>query len=196
VLSSISLNITDPFMSWGRGYTNTVIFPDGYEVRIPKYAFKLMLWKRGLLTSINQPLEPDMSFWISTKASMGIKINGIHLTSHDSKQPASPSKDWGELKHGDEITVWTRENKTHPFVKLRFECYYGASSVARAQDAPRFSVLSRGEISDELDQFCLQKESEHKALSKKAKAAGEEKENAKDRGFQTENFRPIPFLGD
>jgi hypothetical protein len=183
-------------MSWGRGYTNTVVFPDGYEDRIPKYAFKLMLWKRGLSAAGNQPIEQDMSFWISTKASMGININSVLLKSHESKQPGSPSKDWAELKHGDEITVWTRENKTHLFVKLRFECYYGASSVARAQDAPQFSVLPRGEISDELDQFCLQKESEHKARSEMAKAAREEKENAKDNGFQTENFRPIPFLAD
>lgn len=196
VLPLISLNIIDPFMSWGRGYTNTVIFPDGYEDRIPKYAFKLMLWKRGLQAAGNPPPEQDMSFWISTKASMGIKINGILLKSYESKQPASPSRDWGELKHGDEITVWTRENKTYPFVKLKFECYYGVSSVARAQDAPRFSILSRGEISNELDQFCSQKENEHKAMSGKAKTAREEKENAKDKGFQTENFRPVPFLSD
>jgi hypothetical protein len=196
VLPSISLNITDPFISWGRGYTNTIVFPDGYEDRIPKYAFKLMLWKSGLSATRNQPLEPDMSFWISTKATMGIRINGVHLKSHDSKQAASPSKDWGELKHGDEITVWTRENKTNPFVKLRFECYYGASSVSRAEDVSRFSVIPRGEISDELDYFCLQKESDHKALSRESKAASEEKENATDKGFQTENFRPMPFLAD
>jgi hypothetical protein len=127
---------------------------------------------------------------------MGIRINGVHLKSHDSKQAASPSKDWGELKHGDEITVWTRENKTNPFVKLRFECYYGASSVSRVEDTSRFSVIPRGEISDELDHFCLQKESDHKALSRESKAASEEKENATDKGFQTENFRPMPFLAD
>jgi hypothetical protein len=137
-----------------------------------------------------------MSFWISTKASMGIKINGVPLNSHECKQPASPSKYWGELKHGDEIIVWTRENKTHPFQKLRFECYYGASSTARAGAAPRFSVLPWSEISDELDQFCLQKESENKAISEKAKAACGGKENANDNGFQTVNFRPVPFLTD
>jgi serine/threonine protein kinase len=196
VLSSISLSITDPFMSWGRGYTNTVVFPDGYEDRVPKYAFKLMLWKRGLSGTGNQPLEQDMSFWISTKATMGIKVNGVLLKSHESKQPGSLSKDWGELKHGDEITVWMRENKTYPFVKLRFECYYGPSSTARADDTPQFSVLPRGEISDELDKFCLQMESQHKAISETAKAAHEEKENAKDKGFQGENFRPAPFLAD
>ncbi len=196
VLSSISLNITDPFMSWGRGYSNTIVFPDGYEDRIPKYALKLMLWKQGLSATGTQPLEPDMGFWISTKATMGIRINGVHLKSHDSKQAGSPSKDWGELKHGDEITIWTKENKTYPFVKLRFECYYGTSSAARAEDAPRFNIIGRGEISDELDKFCLQKEIDHKALSEKSKVASEEKENAKDNGFQTENFRPVPFLAD
>jgi len=196
VLPSISLHITDPFISWGRGYTNTIIFPDGYEDRIPKYAFKIMLWKRGLSATTNQSIGPDMSFWISTKATMGIRINGVHLKSHDSKQAASPSRDWGELRHGDEITVWTRENKTYPFVKLRFECNYGASSVARAENASPFTIIPRGEISDELDHFCLRKENEFKALSARSKATSEEKENAKDKGFQTDNFRPVPFLAD
>ena len=100
----------------------------------------------------------------------------------NSKQPASPSKDWGELKHGDEITVWTRENKTHPFVKLRFECYYGASSAARAEDAPRFSVIPRGEISDELDISACRRRVIIKRYRRESKSAREEKENATGQG--------------
>lgn len=195
-LPSISLNITDPFTSWGRGYTNTIVFADGYEDRIPKYAFKLMLWKQGFSPIGDQPLEQDMSFWISTKATMGIKINGIHLKGHESKQPSSASKDWGELRHGDEITVWTKEKRETPCVKLRFECYFGASKIARQEDDPPFNVLASGEISDELDAFCLQKEAEWKAIAEKAKAEREEKENAKETGFHVSAFRPAPFLTD
>jgi hypothetical protein len=200
VLPSISLNITDPFTSWGRGYTNTVVFAVAYEDRIPKCAFKLMLWKQGLSATRDQPLEQDMSFWISTKATMGIKVNGVLLKSHECKQPSSASKDWGELKHGDEITVWTKEKKETLFVKLKFECYFGASQIPRPEGASPFTIHPRGEVSDELDSFCLQKEAELKTMAEKAKAKREEKENAtenaKENGLEMPGFRPAPFLTD
>ena len=109
VLPSIRLKITNPFTSWGRGFANTIVFPDGYDNRIPRYAFKLILWKRGLSATADKPLQQDMSFWISTNATMGIKINGMLLKCHKSKQ-GLPRNEWCELKHGDRVVDGEKRN--------------------------------------------------------------------------------------
>ena len=46
------------------------------------------------------------------------------------------------------------EKRETPFVKLRFKCYFGVSQIARPRDA---TYGPRGEVSDELDEFCLRK---------------------------------------
>lgn len=158
VLPSLELNITEPFTSWGRGYANTIVYRDGYEDRVPKYAFKLVLWKQGLLASDTQIRQQDLSFWISTEATMGIKVNGLHIKSNQGNQPLTASREWGELRHGDKVTVWTKENRPSLYVRFRFECYFGASKSQRENDTTLFSILPKGKARDELDGYCLQKE--------------------------------------
>jgi serine/threonine protein kinase len=209
VLHSLNLTITDSFTSWGRGGSNTIIHPNHEEARIPKYSFKLVLWKKGLSATSDQSPEQDQSFWISTKASMGILINGMLLKSHDSKHPETASKEWGELRNGDEIMFWINGHKPSVFLKLRFECHFGASKVQRPTGSSPFDIMTSGEISDELDQFCLQKEQDFKLTSEKAEAdrreqrikAKMEKEKeketeTKDKENAVQSFIPAPLLTD
>ncbi|UZP32709.1 hypothetical protein NXS19_000525 [Fusarium pseudograminearum] len=46
-ISGITIPITDTLVSFGRGPANTEPFSDIYESRVPKYAFKILLWKDG-----------------------------------------------------------------------------------------------------------------------------------------------------
>ncbi|KAL5329687.1 hypothetical protein ACEPPN_003202 [Leptodophora sp. 'Broadleaf-Isolate-01'] len=162
-LPTISLNITDSITSWGRGYEATVRYANSQEIRIPKYAFKIFLFKPGFY-STKQPTiqtnhvwherDQDMKFFISTKASSGIFVNGINVPCHDRQNPSTKSKHWGELKYGDIITVWQAPEQQ---TRLKFECYWGKSKESRKPNNP-FQILQEGEYLDELDETCLVEE--------------------------------------
>ena len=171
-LPTISLNITEPVTSWGRGNKATVRYSNGHETRIPKYAFKVLLFKPGFYSSI--PSTPsssaresqtwndkdqDMAFYISSKASSGIWVNGIRIPSHDRQNPYTPSKFWGELRHGDVITVWRDEIAKNQFVRFRFECLWGKSREAR-KEGEVFEILKEGDTLSEIEQACLSQEKE------------------------------------
>ncbi|CAL3966291.1 unnamed protein product [Diplocarpon coronariae] len=160
VLPAISLNFTDSVTSWGRGFKTTNRYANGQETRIPKYAFKIMLFKPGFYTNkqalissshIWHEKDMNMSFYISTKATAGISVNGFRLQSHDRQYPSTKSRYWGELKCGDIITVWHNDCPEEN-TRLKFECYWGKSAELRKEP---FHLLEEGDFLDELDEACV-----------------------------------------
>jgi serine/threonine protein kinase len=141
IVKGIHLPVNDSILSWGRGLDNTHVFERRNESMIPKYAFKILLWKEGYDAARDRgPLpwqrictdEDDFLFYISTKATNGIWINNYLLQSHDSKKPSSPSHHWIRLYNGDEIVVWgvcgsDRQGKA----KVTFRCFWGGSRASR-----------------------------------------------------------------
>ncbi|KAF8851639.1 kinase-like protein [Acephala macrosclerotiorum] len=185
-LPAINLNITDSLTSWGRGVKATVRYPNASEIKIPKYAFKILLFKPGFYMNLAKGQTPqawndhdqDMKLYISTKASQGIWINGVLLPSHDCKNSSTESKFWTELKHGDEITVWHNDKSdTHEEqnIKLRFECYWGKSKELRRDEPVDF--VDEGAFLSELEQACLTQE--RRILTDQDRRAEEEKKIAK-----------------
>lgn len=150
VIQGISLHITESMLSWGRHPDNTRVYEPSKEVKVPKYAFKIMLWKSGYDPSRdfrpwNQKLagaeEDGFHFYISTKSTRGIHVNGALLRSHESKTPASASRYWMRLHDGDVVAVWTGggdpSSTTKPGppqrTELLFRCAWGGSSLPRSQ---------------------------------------------------------------
>jgi serine/threonine protein kinase len=164
-LPTIALNITEAVTSWGRGSDNTNRYQNGMETKIPKYAFKLLLFKPGFeyaapslnTTQIWQEKDQDMKFFISTKASMGIWVNDVNLLSHERQVATTKSKYWCEIKHGDVIDVWRSERNPNFFVRFRFECFWGASSRSRLPN-DKIQFLEEGTYLDELEDVCLKQE--------------------------------------
>lgn len=168
-LPTITLNITETITSWGRGYKNTIRYSNGLDIRVPKYAFKIFLFKpkfytaAGALPSNATPgneknaNDQDMAFYISNKASSGIHINGFNLPSHDRQNPYTASKFWGELRHGDIITVWKHDQDKTQFTQFKFECYWGVSKQPRAE-GERFQILPPGDLLTEIENVCLAQE--------------------------------------
>jgi serine/threonine protein kinase len=166
-LPTITLNITESLTSWGRGPEATVRYSNPDEIRIPKYAFKILLFKPGFYSNprfsrgdaqIWSEQDQDMGFFISTKASSGIWVNDIPLPSHDHQNPNSKSKFWGQLRHGDVITV-SRHDRKSEYAKLRFECYWGKSKEPRAE-RDVFWLVQDGHFLNELEDVCLAQEKE------------------------------------
>ncbi|KAJ3472431.1 hypothetical protein NLG97_g10993 [Lecanicillium saksenae] len=99
-IHDISIPITESMVSFGRGPENTKVYEHKMVTKVPKYAFKLLLWKDGYDPGkFDLPWRSDISpeeqdkffFWISTKATKGIRINGRHLPSSSFKSPLDPS---------------------------------------------------------------------------------------------------------
>jgi serine/threonine protein kinase len=164
-LPTVTLNITESLTSWGRGHLTTMRYSNGKETRIPKYAFKALLFKPGFnytnpslkTTQVWQESDQDMRFFISTKATAGIWINGFNLESYERQNPSTRSKYWAELKHGDLVDIWRNDLNPQIFTRFQFECYWGQSKVCRATDENIQLVTEEGVLND-LENVCLSQE--------------------------------------
>jgi serine/threonine protein kinase len=164
-LPTLTLNITESLTSWGRGIESTTRYSNGLETRIPKYAFKALLFKPGFeytnpslrTTQVWQERDQDMSFFISTKASKGIWVNGVNVESHERQVPSTNSKYWVKLRHNDLVDVWRNDVNPNIFTRLRFECYWGQSKEDRSAE-DRIQLVPEGDFLDELETVCLSQE--------------------------------------
>jgi serine/threonine protein kinase len=153
-MPNIAINITDSLTSWGRGPLATVCYANGNDTRIPKYAFKILLFKPGFhgngrpgVAQAWNDQDQDMSFYISTKSSQGIWVNNFLLQSHDHSNPLTESKYWGKLQHGDVIDLLRQGKKV---IRLRFECFWGSSKALR-NEGEVFKLVQDESFSNELD---------------------------------------------
>ncbi|KAI2464361.1 hypothetical protein F4781DRAFT_413327 [Annulohypoxylon bovei var. microspora] len=153
LMPGISIHLNNPIISWGRDPNNTVVYVPPTESKVPKNAFRVMLWRDGYTASFNEfrPWEPARStasrtiraeptsgsyaFYISTKATNGIRINNIPIQANEPKDSTAACKYWAKLYHGDTIVFWGTDN-VRSQAKLTFECYWGGSSNARPADEP------------------------------------------------------------
>ncbi|OLN95914.1 Serine/threonine-protein kinase RAD53 [Colletotrichum chlorophyti] len=150
VVSGISVPVTASLMSWGRGPGNTRVYEERAEIRVPKYAVKIFLWKEGYDPARNRNGEPwerdvdgeDFCFYLATKATNGVLINGHQLPSHDCKNPSGPSRNWVQLRDGDEIVIWGTVADKNSQTKVTFRCFWGGSANPRPADEPLKLVSS------------------------------------------------------
>lgn len=145
------IDLQDPVLSWGRDTrSNTVIHEDSLDSIVPKNAFRVLLWRDGYVASELRPWDlprsdtsrtmqasPDpesYAFYIATKATNGLRINGVTLRSYEPKEAAAGCKYWMKLYTGDRILLWGDENARH--AGLVFECSWGGSGKPRPVDEP------------------------------------------------------------
>ncbi|KAI1276665.1 hypothetical protein F5Y07DRAFT_365556 [Xylaria sp. FL0933] len=168
IVSNISFALRDPILSWGRETSNTVVYEPAIESRVPKNAFRVLLWREGYTASNNdlRPWEPARSttnrtmraspepdsyaFYIATKATNGIRINGTRLLPHEPKDAKGVCKYWMKLYHGDRITFWGGDDP-HNQAVLTFECSWGGSSRLRPDNEPATRVPTA--VADKLDRL-------------------------------------------
>ncbi|TQN72763.1 Serine/threonine-protein kinase RAD53 [Colletotrichum shisoi] len=160
VVSGICVPVRISLVSWGRGPSNTATYEPKTEIKIPKYALKILLWKDGYDPSKDLNKHPwdkypdgeGFAFYLSTKATNGILLNGAELLSHDCKNPTSPSKNWVQVYDGDEVIVWGTATDTTSQTKVVFRCFYGDSAKRRHPDAPPKLVSSSA--ARKMDEIC------------------------------------------
>ncbi|TVY88722.1 Serine/threonine-protein kinase [Lachnellula willkommii] len=176
-ISNVNLSITENVTSWGRARETIVRYPNTQELRVPKLAFKVILFEAG--PDVNSEPKPaqatskeeNKAFYISTKASQGIWINDVKLLSYNPKDHGGYSRYWGELRDGDFITVWKDEQQLDLFTRFRFECYIGRSKIPRKEDE-KFQLNQNLSFLAKIEDACIKQH--RKILKKQAKANAEQ----------------------
>lgn len=165
LVSNISISLEDPILSWGRETNNTVTYQPSTETLVPKHAFRILLWRdpypgsveefrpweSGVSRTMRVSPEPDSyAFYIATKATFGLRINGNPLQSHDPKDATGICKYWMKLYNGDHIVFWGGEGP-RGHAGLVFECTWSSSSITRPADEPPTCVPAP--LASKLDRF-------------------------------------------
>lgn len=165
---NISALVTESMISWGRAPENTRVYVPKTETRVPKYGLKLLLWREEYdpyrdFRPWNRPREfseESFHFYVSTKATSGIWVNGVPLPSHDHRNPNGPCRYWMRLHDGDSLVVWQdSSDKT----ELVFNCEWGDSAIPRRPGSqPTFADAA---IAKKLDEICNRTERKMRGLT-------------------------------
>lgn len=139
----VTLNLTQRVSTWGRNPSNTFVYRDGQDTRIPKVALEIYFHAKGLSDlDMNQDSSQSISDWtqmdslnvfVGTQSKRGITVNGRPLTEKDEHG----RKCFGRLYTGDEICV-SQINEE----RLKFTCefFVGKGVKRRREGSPRFIV--------------------------------------------------------
>ncbi|KLU87446.1 serine/threonine protein kinase, partial [Magnaporthiopsis poae ATCC 64411] len=160
VVENITVLVREAFTSFGRADSNTQVYTPRTEVKVPKFAFKLLLWKSGYdpcrqFRPWNSRDAESYHFYISTKATNGIRVNEQLIQSHDPKVPTGPSRNWVRLQDGDIVAIWGDENQQ---TKLLFQCAWGGSMRPRSASIASAACLVSEEDAARLDDACSRAE--------------------------------------
>ncbi|KAK0737630.1 hypothetical protein B0T21DRAFT_286426 [Apiosordaria backusii] len=201
VVHFIQILVTECMISWGRAADNTRSYEPKSESRVPKYAFKLLLWKNNYDATINrnwrpwnkriEPDEEDFMFYICTKATNGIWINGEPLPSHmnENKKADGPYKYWIPLYDGDRVSVW-QTVKGDSRTELTFRCVWGGSARPRPSYGPQaVPTIVDTDTANRLDQLCDKIERKMRSLNEHDLCMEEAEHDANERQKYIERER-------
>jgi serine/threonine protein kinase len=154
ILQGITLHVDSILTTWGRASENTMRYPDLNQIKVPKYGMKVVAYSptNPKPTSIPREQDNDFAFYIATKSSNGIRVNGFHLGHFQKEKPFDKCKLWGKLHNGDIIDVWRNPIDPKENTRFRFECSWGASREPRKE---KFNVVPEGELQCALDKACM-----------------------------------------
>lgn len=165
MMPGISIRLSTSIVTWGTSSKNTECCPN--IPNIPECAFKIMVWRaekfdpsRSLKPWFQYYENNDLYFYIATKATEGLYINGRHLPSNDPSDRESSCKNWMRLYNGDRITVWNESNgdDTLEKIELVFDCTWGGSCCSRESSEYPTPELVSEEWARKLDKVCVKAE--------------------------------------
>jgi serine/threonine protein kinase len=143
-VEDIGISMAEPMLSWGRAPQNTRVFPNSKEDRIPKFAFRIMLWAEDYspvrnmhpwARSPTRQREAAFAFYVSTMATYGIRVNGFSVSSRESRYSDQHPGNWLRLYDGDQIEIW-RAKDSNARIALTFRCNWSGSTQPRPAAPP------------------------------------------------------------
>lgn len=217
-IPGVSIMITESMVSWGRAIENTRSYSPKNDLRVPKFAFRILLWKQHYdpaknFRPWNRAPEADeelFHFYISTKATAGIRVNGVHLPSDEPKKPNEPSKYWMTLHDGDRVSVWQTPDRAIN-AELIFRCGWGGSAKPRTTSIdgspPSEPELVPEAVAAKLDEVCVKTERKMRSLSEHdlkmeeanhdvdERMRGVDRERQRSRDFEVRRLEACRALG-
>ena len=135
-VAGLTINIDRSQTSWGRHPSNTNVYENSRDIRIPKVAF-VVFWysSAGESAETVQQMSQEGKDWTSlpelhsgiwTCATHGITVNGKHIVRADDKGRAL----YGHLHTGDIVQVYG-DRRGGECLKFRCEFYLGSGKEAR-----------------------------------------------------------------
>ncbi|KAF2874807.1 hypothetical protein BDV95DRAFT_603601 [Massariosphaeria phaeospora] len=133
---NLVVHIDQNRVTWGRNPTNTAVYENSRDVRVPKTAFVIFWYSSNQDNRENvREMSQQGKDWttlsqlhvgIWTLATSGISVNGKHLRKTDAKGRAL----FGHLHSGDIIQVY-HDQRTNECLKFKCDFYLGSGRVAR-----------------------------------------------------------------
>jgi serine/threonine protein kinase len=145
----LTLDINDRVFFWGRDFSNTHVYEDRYDTRIPKKGIAIFFHALGIEKTEEKGRDwsslPNLHTLIKTYSRRGILVNGVQLkeTDHDGVDLC------GRVYTGDVITVFEDMRDTSgQSGSLRFVCDFYVGEAAKRRPANEtFSVIRAEEPS-------------------------------------------------
>lgn len=146
---ALTMHLNQRESSWGRGGANSIVYPNGQDTRVPKYAFKILFWKPGLRELMTKGVTwTDVSdvhaVILLQKTARRIAVNGVPL---GRRQKAGFP--YGRLYTGDVITIGEDNHHKDAGKEIQLVCefYHGASTSTRPKGGKRAFEVEHGDFS-------------------------------------------------
>ncbi|KAK0946607.1 Protein kinase protein rad53 [Friedmanniomyces endolithicus] len=135
----ITLNLTCRESCFGRHPTNSHVYADANDVRVPKKGIIFYFHAAGIEEIDAQGGDwtklPGLYSGIYTDSSVGIAVNGVELRKGDAGRT-----NFGRVHTGDVVTVVRPGFSGKPGLSFRCELFHGEGKEKRADTMPRFVV--------------------------------------------------------
>ncbi|KAK5127042.1 hypothetical protein LTR85_008401 [Meristemomyces frigidus] len=137
----VTLNLSQQFTTWGRASSNTHVYPDIHDIRVPKFGFTVYFWAKDM-DKYADPSEwtrlPGLYCGIITDSSVGIHVNGVEL-----KKGEPGRRKFGRVYTGDEVVVARAGPDGKPGLKFKCEFFHGEGKEKRPEGS-KFLVETEG----------------------------------------------------
>lgn len=138
----LRLKIDEQVVIWGRDPKNTHVYPDRYDVRIPKKGIAIIFHAFGIEKTIKEGRDwttmPNLVTYLKTYSNQGLWVNGVWLPAVD----VDGMHVCGRLFTGDVITVFENKDVGRGPEGMRFICEFhiGEAAEKRPVNQP-FEVI-------------------------------------------------------
>lgn len=134
--TDVTINLNNRMTSWGRASSNSVIYPDSADTRVPKCGLQITFWAPGIEEKVENGVDwmkvAGIRTVVSTQTSTQIWVNGVKLRRESTDGEAGYL--FGKIYTGDVVTI--REGAPGQFLKFLVEIYYGDSARYRPPEEP------------------------------------------------------------
>lgn len=139
-----TITLNQRITTFGRHPACDFRWPNALDTRVPKFAFDVVFWRRGLERALTKhPTHPwhkdkELQAIIHTRTSAAIFVNGVKLT----RAQETGKVNYGVLRTGDVVTVFQGQGKD--CLKFKVEVRIGRSKGKRKEEEV-FEVVKEDE---------------------------------------------------